>query len=411
MLLVVSSNLTYLWSELWQSVSSWISFSSTILQTQTKMVATGTNEVPSIANYDRKSEVKTFDDTKEGVKGLVDAGITKVPRIFHLPVDQYPINNTCDSEPTKTQLRIPVIDLEGLEYDNSPTKRKETVAKVGEASETWGFFQIANHGIPVDVLEEIKNGVRGFFEQDTEVKKKYYTRDRFRPVIYNSNFDLYSAPATNWRDTFLCNMAPNPPKPEDLPQVCRDILVEYSKQVMKLGKLLFELLSEALGLKPSHLNDMDCSLGLRILGHYYPPCPQPELTLGSSKHADNDFITVLLQDHIGGLQVLHQNKWIDVLPVPGALVVNIGDLLQLISNDRFRSVEHRVLANRACPRVSVASFFSTGFLALPRIYGPIKELLSEDNLPKYRETTEKDFNSHFHNKGLDGTSALTHFKL
>ncbi|CAB4263446.1 unnamed protein product [Prunus armeniaca] len=346
------------------------------------MVATGTNEVPSIANYDRKSEVKTFDDTKEGVKGLVDAGITKVPRIFHLPVDQYPINNTCDSEPTKTQLRIPVIDLEGLEYDNSPTKRKETVAKVGEASETWGFFQIANHGIPVDVLEEIKNGVHGFFEQDTEVKKKYYTRDRFRPVIYNSNFDLYSAPATNWRV---------------------DILVEYSKQVMKLGKLLFELLSEALGLKPSHLNDMDCSLGLRILGHYYPPCPQPELTLGSSKHSDNDFITVLLQDHIGGLQVLHQNKWIDVLPVPGALV--------LISNDRFRSVEHRVLANRACPRVSVASFFSTGFLALPRIYGPIKELLSEDNLPKYRETTEKDFNSHFHNKGLDGTSALTHFKL
>ena len=107
---------------------------------------------------------------------------------------------------------------------------------------------------------------------------------------------------------------------------CRDIIVEYSKQVMKLGKLLFELLSEALDLQPSHLNDINCSEGLLILGRYYPSCPQTELTLGTSKHADNDFLTVLLQDHIGGHQVLHHSKWVDVLPVPGALVVNIGDL-------------------------------------------------------------------------------------
>ncbi|KAM0985429.1 hypothetical protein ACFX13_012918 [Malus domestica] len=110
---------------------------------------------------------------------------------------------------------------------------------------------------------------------------------------------------------------------------CRDIIVEYSKQVIKLEKLLFELLSEALGLKPSHLNDIDC-----------------KLTLGTSKPADNDCLTVLLQDHIGGLQVLHQSKWVDVPPVPGALVVNIGDLQQLISNDRFKSVKHRVLKRK-----------------------------------------------------------------
>jgi isopenicillin N synthase-like dioxygenase len=103
---------------------------------------------------------------------------------------------------------------------------------------------------------------------------------------------------------------------------------EYSKQVMNLGILLLELLSEALGLKAEHLNDIDCGEGVAVLCHYYPACPQPELTMGAGTHTDNDFFTVLLQDHIGGLQVSYQDKWIDVPPVAGALVVNIGDLLQ-----------------------------------------------------------------------------------
>jgi len=92
--------------------------------------------------------------------------------------------------------------------------------------------------------------------------------------------------------------------------------------------VLFELISEGLGLQTGHLNEIGCSEGLMLLGHYYPPCPQPELTVGLPKHADSDFLTVLLQDQIGGLQVLHQDHWVDVPPTPGALVVNIGDLLQ-----------------------------------------------------------------------------------
>ena len=104
--------------------------------------------------------------------------------------------------------------------------------------------------------------------------------------------------------------------------------MEYSKQVMKLGRVLFELLSEALELQTCYLNEIGCSEGLIVLGHYYPSCPQPELAVGTPKHSDNDFLTVLLQDQIGGLQVLHQNHWVDVPPTPGAIIVNIGDLLQ-----------------------------------------------------------------------------------
>ncbi|CAI0458082.1 unnamed protein product [Linum tenue] len=199
-------------------------------------------------------------------------------------------------------------------------------------------------------------------------------------------------------------MAPDPLKPEQLPTVCGEIVAEYSAEVVKLGDLLFELLSEALGLRSNYLKDLDCGRGIQMVCHYYPACPQPELTLGATKHADNDFITVLLQDHIGGLQVLHQGKWIDVPPLPEALVINIGDFLQLISNDK-------VLANSRGPRVSVACLFGTYLFPNPRKYGPIEELLSAENPAKYRETTTAEYVCCGNDKGLDGSSTLLQFKL
>ncbi|KAH9602332.1 hypothetical protein KSS87_010914 [Heliosperma pusillum] len=255
-------------------------------------------------------------------------------------------------------------------------------------------------------------GARRFYKQDDELKKEYYTRDLSNKIIYNSNYDLYTGPAANWRDTFHCCMAPQPPRPEDLPSTCRDILVEYANKVMRQGKLLMELLSEALGLNPWHLNDIGCSEGLGILCHYYPACPQPELTLGTSKHSDDGFLTVLLQDQIGGLQILHDNQWFDVPPAPGALVINIADLLQATeTNDRFKSIEHRVLANKDGPRISVACFFSTSYQLSTRTYRPIKELLSEANPQLYKETSVREYATYCLNKGLNGISGLVNFKL
>ncbi|CAA0814209.1 1-aminocyclopropane-1-carboxylate oxidase homolog 1 [Striga hermonthica] len=333
--------------------------------------------------FDRTSELKAFDETKAGVKGLVDAGITHVPRIFFSPPDTHGLIN--DDITKAGSVKIPVIDLDG-DFKGDEMGRKNVVRTIREACGTWGFFQVVNHGIPVNVLEEMLEGSRRFYEQDVEVKKEWYTRDSdSKTVIHNSNFDLYRAASANWRDTTYVIMAPKAPEPDELPEVCRDILIEYSKQVHKLGIFLFELLSEALGLDTNYLNNMGCSEGLATLYHYYPACPEPELTLGATKHSDYDFLTVLLQDNIGGLQVLYENMWVDIPPVPGALVVNIGDLLQLISNDKFISSQHRVLANRNGPRVSVACFFSTGLMPSSKIYGPIKELCSEDNPPKEKK--------------------------
>nr|XP_015887936.2 1-aminocyclopropane-1-carboxylate oxidase homolog 1-like [Ziziphus jujuba var. spinosa] len=369
------------------------------------MVATS-KFVFSEAEYGRISELKAFDETKFGVKGLVDAGVTQIPPIFHCAPNEYFNESSVSMDGSK--FSIPVIDMGGLD-DN--VRRKEIIERVQVASETWGFFQIVNHGIPESVIEEMKEGVLRFNEQETEMRKQFYTRDTMRPFVHNSNYYLYKAPSINWRDSFLLRVAPNPPKPEDLPEVCRNILIEYPKHIMKLGILLFELLSEVLGLKPNHLNDMDCAKGLEIVGHYNPAWPQPELTMGTSQHSDSGFLTVLLQDHIGGLQVLHHNHWIEVPYEPGALVINIGDPLQLISNDRFRNVEHIVVANRKGPRISDASFFGTRILETSKPYGPIKELLSEENSPKYRKTTVRDYTVYFIDKGIGRTDAVSHFKI
>ncbi|KAJ4968298.1 hypothetical protein NE237_014999 [Protea cynaroides] len=190
------------------------------------VVISGASEVSGRSTYDRTKELKEFDETKAGVKGLVDSGVAKVPRIFynipdvhlHFHEAESIQNHSHDQIPLKykTQPNIPIIELKEFITDNKDSSlRKEVVDQIRKASETWSFFQVLNHGIPASVLEEMLQGIRWFFEQDTELKIRRDVKNR--RVVYNIIFTLYSSPSANWIDNLYYIMSPLPLHPDELP--------------------------------------------------------------------------------------------------------------------------------------------------------------------------------------------------
>ncbi|MBA0801386.1 hypothetical protein Gohar_011756 [Gossypium harknessii] len=166
-------------------------------------------------NYDRTKELKQFDDTKTGVKGLVDSGILNVPKIFVRPAEDLAADELNSSQKT---IEVPVIDLSNI---GDSIRRKEIVNEVKIASGEWGFFQVINHGIPLSVLDEMIEGIRLFNEQDLELKKEMYSRDSAKKVRFHSNFDLYTSKTADWRDTLQLTFLDSDPDPSQMPPVCR----------------------------------------------------------------------------------------------------------------------------------------------------------------------------------------------
>ncbi|KAK4418376.1 1-aminocyclopropane-1-carboxylate oxidase11 [Sesamum alatum] len=358
-------------------------------------------------DYDWEKEVEEFEKTKAGVKGLVDSGITKVPRFFISPLEKLPDRaNARDG----LHVQIPVIDFQGVEGNG--TQRRLIVDEIRKASETWGFFQIINHGVPTSVMDGILESTRRFHEQPKEAKMDLYSSDGRRNVrFYTINGHLREPEVASWRDAFSCTFMDGVLDPELIPPVCRKEVLEYVKCMIELREIMAELLSEALGLDSDYLSSIECMKSEAVACLYYPKCPEPEKTLGTPKHADTTFLTLLMQDSTGGLQILHDDHWVDVPPVRGALIANIGDLMQIISNDKFISVEHRVVAQPVGPRISVACFFTPSLKAGAKPFAPIKELLSDENPALYRDFMFREYTQHYKTKGEKVESALLHYKI
>ncbi|KAG5236765.1 hypothetical protein OIU76_011583 [Salix suchowensis] len=374
-----------------------------------KIIMAATINDTTNQEYDRSKEVRQFDDSKIGVKGLIDSGITSIPKFFiHSAETLSDLKPKRSSRlPDSESNLIPTIDISGLEDSN---RRSAVVDKVGRACREFGFFQVVNHGVPLEVLDRTIGAIKGFHELPTEEKMRWYRREMGTGVSFLSNVDLFHSKAASWRDTLQMTLGPNLPELEEIPGVCRDELVDWNQYAKQLGEVLMELLCEGLGLNAGKLKDLTFLDARTMAAHYYPYCPQPDLTVGIMSHTDPGVLTVLLQDQIGGLQVKHGEDWVDVKPVPGAIVINVGDIMQILSNNEYKSNEHRVLAN-GCqePRISIAIFFNP--LKRDNLFGPFPELISPEKPAVYREFVYTDYIKRFFTKELDGKSLTNYYKL
>ncbi|XP_020244021.1 1-aminocyclopropane-1-carboxylate oxidase homolog 3-like, partial [Asparagus officinalis] len=307
-------------------------------------------------------------------------------------------------KPPNQRISIPTVDLS--------LPRSAVVDLISTAARTVGFFHVINHGALLPVLDGAISAVRSFHELPVEIRSQYYSREFVGGVSYASNFDLFRSAAASWRDTVQIRFWRGSFDPDRIPEICREEVISLEKHMAEVGKDVMGMLEEGMGVKRGRLEEMSCGDGRTMVCHYYPPCPEPEKTMGTSAHTDPSVVTVLVQDKVGGLQVKWKGEWADVEPVEGALLINIGDLLQIMSNDEYKSVEHRVIANsHKEARVSIALFIKPGEGGESYYYGPLPEVVSQEKPAIYRNFTMAEFLGTFISKGLASKYVLDHFKL
>jgi len=345
------------------------------------------------------------------VKDLTEAGIASVPKNFvqsESTQEAFIPHNYEDS-----QGGIPVIDLSGLQ--EGPARRSATLAAIASACQEWGFFQVVNSGISPSLVEQTFQLTRSFFDLPS-AEKEALAKDPTNPVGngYGRQFRLSANATEDWQDIFFHYLLPPALKQIDSwprkPAAYRATMEQYGAEVLQLTERLLDVFAELLGLPKGHLQAVfgETMLNVRLI--FYAACPEPSRVLGSRAHSDPNVLTVLLQDHVGGLQVKKKDGhgWVNVVPVPGALVINLGDQMQIVSNGKFRSVEHRVVTNQDFSRHSLAMFrHPSGDANI----GPASTLLDALHPAFYPTTNYATYRASFHQKGQNGKVLPTPSKV
>ncbi|GMH30282.1 hypothetical protein Nepgr_032125 [Nepenthes gracilis] len=255
------------------------------------------------------------------------------------------------------EAELPLIDLQWLR-EGDGVDREECKREMEVASKEWGFFQVVNHGISGEILEGMRREQVRVFREPFYRKEEKAVAAAGVDVMSLGSYRWGTPTATclqqlSWSEAFHISLI-------EIPYFggitsFSSVTKRFAEEVSELAKRLANILVERMGDESTFLkqNCLPSTCYLRM--NRYPPCPKYSHVFDLMPHTYSDFLMILCQDQVGGLQLVKDGKWISVKPNLEALIVNIGDLFQVWSNGVYKSVEHRVVANQKMERGSLVS--------------------------------------------------------
>ncbi|XP_061340688.1 protein SRG1-like [Gastrolobium bilobum] len=316
------------------------------------------------------------------VQELAKQPMTKVPEQYVRPNQDPPVVSYTTSLP-----QVPVIDLNKLLSEDATE-----LEKLDHGCKEWGFFQLINHGVNPSLVENVKLGVEEFFNLPMEEKKKLWQKPE-QMEGFGQLFVLSEEQKLDWADMFSMTTLPlyarRPHLFPSIPQPFRDNLEKYSLELKNICLTIIGSMTKALKTKPNELLELFEDIGQVMRINYYPPCPQPEQVIGLGPHSDAGALNILLQaNEIDGLQIRKDGMWIPIKPISNAFVINVGDILEILTNGIYRSVEHRATINQEKERISLVTFHRPG---LQRVIGPTPSLIKPERPALFKRIGVADY--------------------
>lgn len=305
------------------------------------------------------------------------------------PPDELFVTKPCkqNNHHTKDFTTIPIIDL-------SKPDSKHLLVK---ACQDFGFFKVINHGVSIKCINKLESKAIRFFSSSLSVKQKAGPPNPFgygnKSLGKNGDFGWVEYLLL---DTKLEHDHKNPIFPifEDNPNKFKCVVDDYVSAVKKMACVILEFLAEELKLPQNVFSKMliDEQSDSIFRVNYYPVCPDVQelemkgkKLIGFGEHTDPQIISFLRSNNTSGLEILLKDgSWMCVPPDPNSFFVNVGDCLQVMTNGRFKSVKHRVVANSLKSRLSMIYF---GGPPLSQKIAPLPSLMEGDEASLYKEFT------------------------